>query len=86
MGEIISIVLAHSQQKKGCIHLSGLPFSINDLEPEQNLGLRTWSNILGRKNFINASVINTLTAVKHAASVAQALQIFLFFVFFRGNF
>lgn len=81
MGEIISIVLAHSQQKKECVHLSGLAFSWLRLSMIQNLN-KTWGlehGATGSKNFINASVIDTLTAVKHAANPAQVLQIILWF-------
>lgn len=47
----------------------------------QNIN-KTWDlehGAIGNRNFINAWVIDTLTAVKHAANIAQVLQIILWF-------
>lgn len=69
----------HSSFRTG-LSLAWTPSMIQNLTK----GVRTWNNSLGRKNFINSSVIDILTAVKTAAKVAQVLQIIVYL--FRAYF
>lgn len=74
--------MAQSQQKKDCVHLSGLSFPWLRLPSViqkviKTLGLEHGAIHLEEKKFVNSSVIGTLTALEPAVKVAQLLQIIL---------